>query len=990
MTIPGSLYTPTIRKTRTSVFPVDNSAMFNDDDSEYLTITPSGAGTSNKIGTISLWAKRGNLGEGNLVTAGASASNYNALTFKTDDKIQFAEDSNNFTFTTTAVFRDPHAWYHIVVAFDTTQGSSSNRVKFYVNGSQITAFDTETYPAQDFVMNYGTAIEHNIGRLAGVGGTLLDGYLAEVVYIDGSQLTPTSFGEFDSNSVWRPIDVLAQSLTFGTNGFYLPFTTAAGLGQDYSGSTTETKVQENTYAAGSEVNKGDMDSAGFTAGAKFTAVASAALPTVKIRASSTGFSGVTVRIETGSSTAPSGTLVDSNAEVTGITSAGAGLKTADFPNGGPVLVAGTTYWIVLAQTGNWGWQHDVSGSGGALGIRDGSGYQAGRGLGHEAYQLGNIFTPVNSPTQTTDSPTTNAATLSPLYTDSTLSTGNLKAVATGNAYQWAISSIAIPDSGKWTCEFQSSNINGSSLYGYIGIAQMGNHNVKTGTSYRWGMNLGNGEVFNGSGSSVHNFSTSAYATTLMRLEYDADADTIKIFSAGSEIFPASTGASATVGLTGQNSLHFFCAPYGSGADFTATFKDLSGTPTANYKELTAVNLYENSAPAIADGSAFFQPTTYSGVAGANEVNQTGNSTFQPDLVWIRRRDGAGDGVLFDSTRTTSSGEYIRSSNSGATGNESAWASFDDNGFSFDGADTNVETNTGSRTYVAWQWLAGGTAPTKTYTVKVVDDSGNKYRFDDFGTSAVTLDLQEGGTYTFDASDSSVNTHPFVIGTSADGSEYSTGVTYQLDGVSKTYSQYTSGFAAASSRKLIITVAASAPALYYWCSNHSGMGGSINTNSTFGSSYFDGTIQSQVSVNQTAGFSIVRYTGTGSAGTVGHGLSVAPDMIHNKRLTQNESWISYLSTLGGTKHVYLNLNFAEATASNVFNNTAATTSLFSLGDAGSTNTNTETYIAYCFASIPGYSAAGSFTGNDNTDGPLIETGFSPALVVTKKTSSATGG
>ena len=100
---------------------------------------------------------------------------------------------------------------------------------------------------------------------------------------------------------------------------------------------------------------------------------------------------------------------------------------------------------------------------------------------------------------------------------------------------------------------------------------------------------------------------------------------------------------------------------------------------------------------------------------------------------------------------------------------------------------------------------GGTSPSKTYTVKVVSDSGNKYRFDDFGTSAVTLDLQEGGTYTFDGSDSSVNSHPFVLGTSSgtDGS-YSTGVTYQLDGVSKTYSQYTSGFASATTRKLIIT------------------------------------------------------------------------------------------------------------------------------------------------------------------------------------------
>ena len=125
----------------------------------------------------------------------------------------------------------------------------------------------------------------------------------------------------------------------------------------------------------------------------------------------------------------------------------------------------------------------------------------------------------------------------------------------------------------------------------------------------------------------------------------------------------------------------------------------------------------------------------------------------------------------------------------------------------------VTNGNGGSNIVSWNWRAGGAAPTKTYKVVVVSDSGNKYRFRNsadtatFGTSAVTLDLQEGGTYTFDVSDSTVNSHPFVLGTSSgvDGS-YSTGVTYKLDGVTKTYSQYTSGFSSATSRQLIITVA----------------------------------------------------------------------------------------------------------------------------------------------------------------------------------------
>ena len=131
-------------------------------------------------------------------------------------------------------------------------------------------------------------------------------------------------------------------------------------------------------------------------------------------------------------------------------------------------------------------------------------------------------------------------------------------------------------------------------------------------------------------------------------------------------------------------------------------------------------------------------------------------------------------------------------------------SYDTNGFIDD--DSGINSNGG--TFTSWNWKAGGTAPTQTYKVVVVSDSGNKYRFRNsadtatFGSSAVTLDLQEGGTYTFDVSDSTLNSHPFVIGTAANSSEYSTGVTYKLDGVTKTYSQYTSGFSA-TSRQLII-------------------------------------------------------------------------------------------------------------------------------------------------------------------------------------------
>ena len=284
------------------------------------------------------------------------------------------------------------------------------------------------------------------------------------------------------------------------------------------------------------------------------------------------------------------------------------------------------------------------------------------------------------------------------------------------------------------------------------------------------------------------------------------------------------------------------------------------------------------------------------------------------------------------------------------------------------------------------------ATTKTYRVVVVSDSGNKYRFRNsgntatFAQSAVTLDLQEGGTYTFDASDSSVSSHPFVIGTSANSNEYSTGVTYKLDGVTKTYSQYTSGFAAATTRQLIITVAASAPTLYYWCSVHSGMGGQINTNTTFGSTNFDGSILSIVNANTTAGFSIATYTGNGSAATIGHGLSTAPDVVIVKSRSNAVDWQVYIDAFGNDDEgLFLNTNGQKFTSSNYWNN-GTTSSVFGVSSNTGVGANAYTYVAYSFSEIKGYSSFGTYQGTGDANGTYVYTGFKPAWFLVKATDS----
>jgi hypothetical protein len=159
----------------------------------------------------------------------------------------------------------------------------------------------------------------------------------------------------------------------------------------------------------------------------------------------------------------------------------------------------------------------------------------------------------------------------------------------------------------------------------------------------------------------------------------------------------------------------------------------------------------------------------------------------------------------------------------------------------------------------------------------------------------------------------------------------------------------------------------------------------------GVSNTDGSIASTVSANTTSGFSIVSYTGTAPTNaTVGHGLGVAPKMIIFKNRNTVTDWDIYIEPVGAGKRLYLNTTSAEVVATNYMNDTAPTSTLFSVGDADNTNKSGSPQIAYCFAEKKGFSKFGSYTGNGNADGPFIYTGFKPAFVMFKVYSGNTGG
>ena len=151
---------------------------------------------------------------------------------------------------------------------------------------------------------------------------------------------------------------------------------------------------------------------------------------------------------------------------------------------------------------------------------------------------------------------------------------------------------------------------------------------------------------------------------------------------------------------------------------------------------------------------------------------------------------------------------------------------------------------------------------------------------------------------------------------------------------------------------------------------------------------NGDITSTVSANTTSGFSVVTWTGAGSAGTVGHGLGAVPKFIITKKRNNTGNWACYHSSLGNTKYIYLNGTGASATYSGFWNNTTPTSTLISLGTDDNVTGSGDNIIAYCFAEVKGFSKFGSYTGNGSADGTFVYTGFKPAWLMIKCTSSGT--
>ena len=234
---------PVVGGNESKGYDVENSLRFNSGDSARLTEDFSSA--SRQTFTFSTWFKRGKLSTTmSLLSSGTSNSDRTSLFINSDDTVRFFSSESDAVaklIKSNAVLRDPSAWYHLVLRYDSTQSTNTDRIRFYLNGSEMTYQSSPTYPAQNNSSIYiGSDDTHGVGCLfyGSTATEFFDGYMAETHYIDGTSYDHTQFGEFNDNGVWIPKKYTGG---YGTNGFYLEFkqtgtsANSSGIGADTSG-----------------------------------------------------------------------------------------------------------------------------------------------------------------------------------------------------------------------------------------------------------------------------------------------------------------------------------------------------------------------------------------------------------------------------------------------------------------------------------------------------------------------------------------------------------------------------------------------------------------------------------------------------------------------------------------------------------------------------------------------------------------------------------
>ena len=702
--------------TAAGAYTVDDSVRYNDDDSPYLYRTPTTVG-NRLTGTISLWYKRCNLGSiQQLYNSGSG----NDIGFNASDKLIFLDTDSGASYITTQVFRDPSAWGHLVFAWDTTDTTAGDRIRIYHNGTEITDFDTETNPN----INWGMGISNNVRQTVGAneGNTEeFDGYLSQFYYVDGQQLTPSSFGESDDNGVWRPIEFAGGGT--GYSGSLVPVMT------DYdapSGEVTFSSEYSSYWKAWYAFNNSWDNSNAWiptlnTMGWLAYEFDSAKIITRYIFGCAQFWDAAGARDFTFEGWDGDEWIVLDTQTGISWTSAGDERKLFTFSNTTSYIKyrlditedngatnTGTNELMMIGSSSGYGE------NGFFLDFADSSDF------GNDVSGNNNDYTSsgLAANDQVSDTPTDNFCTLNSLAKHlSTLANGNLDVTAFSGTYDDTVAGTMFPSSGKWYWEQEASGVvadfpragimpkTSLSLISGPTSASIGMGGTSLPDSIGW---VANGPV-NQNGSTLDTYNTYTNGDVI---GVALDLDNGKLYFSKNGTFENSSDPAAgtnpvKTGLTGS------WGPCVGGFS-SRLFKNLNfgqrafdGTAPTGFKALNTSNL---AAPSIPDGTAHFQPTLYTGDGSVRNIDQTGNSTFQPDTVWIKNRSAADGASIFDSNRGATK-YWGQSTTAIEVTNANSLTSFDSDGFGLGSGAGGWNDNT--ENFVAWQWLAGGAGSSNT-------------------------------------------------------------------------------------------------------------------------------------------------------------------------------------------------------------------------------------------------------------------------------------
>ena len=949
---------------------LDQSLRFDDGSSDHLTFTPSSAGNQ-KTWTWSAWIKRGTLGtKQNLFnpTRGGDATNESQMDFTANDQFQIYDSgATRGNKVTTRKFRDPSAWYHIVVALDINNATAADRIKIYVNGEREESFATNVNPGTS---NWGwnAAHEHSIGSYNyGTDGSFFDGYMAEVHFIDGTALNATSFGE-TSNGVWIPKE---YSGSYGTNGWYLPFA------QDTSGSSAFFSDSGNSYVQFSDTSLYDIGSSDdFTIEFFFNPSATAITDYSYLFGNYVSTSGPYMALQ--ADLRSSGK--DFNLYYGNGLAYNFGTATDNF-------VAGQWYHVAVNRvSGNLRFFLDGTQLGSTQtsnttawdnnNVRIGQGQSNGSN-GFDGY-ISNVRMVVGSavyadgasitvPTATlTDVTNTKLLALTTSTITEDASSNNITGAFSGSGYfssklspfsdfdfyndrsgntnNWTannlVTSDVVPDSP--TNNFSTWNEIGR-MFGTSNVANMSEGSLKATTA----------------GNSSHITSTFGIEPSDTQ-GYYWEVKAISLDTSRSYL-----GIIAPEGGAGSASGASYSFYYKGVLNMNGNYYGNNDTSSTNVVSLTSWTTNDILMFAYKDGKFW--------------IGKNG--------TWMNSGDpaaGTGDLVAQDGGRPSDRGDVT-------------W-------FPYAGYNSTYTANFGQDGTFAGTETAGGNSDENGY-------GDFKYSVPSGFLAMCSANLPEPsiGPNSSTASEKHFNT---VLYTGTGSSQSITGVGFQPDWV------WIKGRSNARRHMLFDVVrgvqnrlitddtndeTTMTDGLSSFDSDGFTEGGNLNTGNsseTFVAwnwkaggtassiavdTYSSGvpSIASSVSANTDAGFSIVSWAGNLTSGaTVGHGLSEKPELIIVKNRDSAQNWNVWYKNLTSEYVLYPNLTNAQNNSPASFG--THTNQVFGVDNSVESNGSGNDMIAYCFHSVDGFSKVGTYYGNTTgyPNGVFVWTGFRPAFVMTK--------